>query len=149
MIDAAPWIQKQTLALLSQKGHAWLLQGPSGLGQYELATAMVSAWLCESDRALAQGACGQCGSCHALSVHTHADLLVLMPETILLALGWPLSEKAQSEIDNKTRKPSKEIRIDAMRDAIEFSQRTNARGKGKAVLVFPAERMNHVTANAL
>ena len=39
MIDAAPWIQKQTLALLSQKGHAWLLQGPSGLGQYELATA--------------------------------------------------------------------------------------------------------------
>jgi DNA polymerase-3 subunit delta' len=72
-----------------------------------------------------------------------------MPETILLALGWPLSEKAQSEIDNKPRKPSKEIRIDAMRDAIEFSQRTNARGKGKAVLVFPAERMNHVTANAL
>jgi DNA polymerase-3 subunit delta' len=149
MIDAAPWIQKQTLALLSQKGHAWLLQGPSGLGQYELATAMVSAWLCESDKALTQGACGQCGSCHALSVHTHADLLVLMPETILLALGWPLSEKAQSEIDNKTRKPSKEIRIEAMRDAIEFSQRTNARGKGKAVLVFPAERMNHVTANAL
>ena len=36
-----------------------------------------------------------------------------------------------------------------MRDAIEFSQRTNARGRGKAVLVYPAERMNHVTANAL
>jgi DNA polymerase-3 subunit delta' len=72
-----------------------------------------------------------------------------MPETILMELGWPLSEKAQSEIDSKSRKPSKEIRIDAMRDAIEFSQRSNARGKGKAVLVFPAERMNHVTANAL
>jgi DNA polymerase-3 subunit delta' len=84
-----------------------------------------------------------------LSVHTHADLFVLMPETVLLDLGWPLSEKAQAEIDNKTRKPSKEIRIDAMRDAIEFSQRTNARGRGKAVLVFPAERMNHITANAL
>jgi DNA polymerase-3 subunit delta' len=149
MNDTAPWIQKQTLGLLSQQGHAWLLQGPSGLGQYELASAMVSAWLCESEAALSKGACGQCGSCHALSVHTHADLFVLMPETILLELGWPLSEKAQSEIDNKTRKPSKEIRIEAMRDAIEFSQRTNARGKGKAVLVFPAERMNHVTANAL
>ena len=149
MTELAPWIQKQSLSLLSQQGHAWLLQGPSGLGQYDLATSMVSAWLCESETALTQGACGQCGSCHALSVHTHADLLVLMPETILLELGWPLSEKAQSEIDNKTRKPSKEIRIEAMRDAIEFSQRTNARGKGKAVLVFPAERMNHVTANAL
>jgi DNA polymerase-3 subunit delta' len=149
MTATAPWIQKQSLALLSQQGHAWLLQGPSGLGQYDLATSMVSAWLCESDRAISHGACGQCGSCHALSVHTHADLMVLMPETILLELGWPLSEKAQSEIDNKTRKPSKEIRIEAMRDAIEFSQRTNARGRGKAVLVFPAERMNHVTANAL
>jgi DNA polymerase-3 subunit delta' len=149
MTTTAPWIQKQSLALLSQQGHAWLLQGPSGLGQYELATSMVSAWLCESETALSQGACGHCGSCHALSVHTHADLMVLMPETILLELGWPLSEKAQSEIDNKTRKPSKEIRIEAMRDAIEFSQRTNARGRGKAVLVFPAERMNHVTANAL
>jgi len=149
MNQLAPWIHKQSLSLLAQQGHAWLLQGPSGLGQYALATAMVSAWLCESPHAKTQGACGQCGSCHALSVHTHADLFVLMPETVLLELGWPLSEKAQSEIDNKTRKPSKEIRIDAMRDAIEFSQRTNARGHGKAVLVFPAERMNHITANAL
>jgi DNA polymerase-3 subunit delta' len=149
MTAMAPWIHQQSLALLAQQGHAWLLQGPSGLGQYELATAMVSAWLCESANALTKGACGHCGSCHALSVHTHADLFVLMPETILLEMGWPLSEKAQSEIDNKSRKPSKEIRIDAMRDAIEFSQRTNARGQGKAVLVFPAERMNHVTANAL
>lgn len=32
---------------------------------------------------------------------------------------------------------------------IEFAQRTSARGRGKAVLVFPAERMNNVTANAL
>ena len=149
MNTLAPWLRQQNVSLLSQQGHAWLLQGPSGLGQYELASAMVGAWLCESSNALTQGACGQCGSCHALSVHTHADLFVLMPETILLELGWPLSEKAQSEIDNKSRKPSKEIRIDAMRDAIEFSQRTNARGRGKAVLVFPAERMNHVTANAL
>jgi DNA polymerase-3 subunit delta' len=109
--------------------------------------ALVSAWLCEKPGE--DGACGQCGSCHALSVHTHADLCVLMPETIMLELGWPLSEKAQDEIDKKTRKPSKEIRIDAMRDAVEFAQRTNARGRGKAVLVFPAERMNHITANAL
>ena len=149
MITLPPWMDAQAKSLLSQQGHAWLLQGPSGLGQYTLATALVSAWLCESNSAAQEGACGQCGSCHALSVHTHADLFVLMPETILLALGWPLSEKAQSEIDNKTRKPSKEIRIDAMRDAIEFCQRTNARGRGKAVLVYPAERMNHITANAL
>lgn len=143
----APWIAAQTEALLSQRGHAWILAGPSGLGQYELALAMVRAWLCEHPSA--HGACGACGSCHAIDVHTHADVCVLMPETVMLDLGWPLSEKAQDEIDKKSRKPSKEIRIDAMRDAVEFSQRTNARGRGKAVLIFPAERMNHVTANAL
>ncbi len=143
----APWITRQTTELLAQRGHAWLLQGPSGLGQYELALALASAWLCE--KPTEQGACGECPSCHAIAVRTHADLAVLMPETQMIELGWPLSEKAQAEIDDKKRKPSKEIRVEAMRDAVEFSQRTDARGRGKAVLVFPAERMNTVTANAL
>ncbi len=143
----APWIQAQAQALLAQRGHAWLLQGPSGLGQYSLALALARSWLCE--HAGAQGACGQCGSCHAIDVRTHADLCMLMPETTMMELGWPLSEKAQSEIDDKKRKPSKEIRVDAMRDAVEFAQRTSARGRGKVVLVFPAENMNAITANAL
>lgn len=143
----APWIAAQTRELLAQRGHAWLLTGPSGLGQYDLALAMVRAWLCEHPSE--DGACGQCASCHAIDVRTHADLCVLMPETWMLDLGWPLSERAQAEIDDKKRKPSKEIRVDAMRDAVEFAQRTSARGRGKAVLVFPAEDMNNVTANAL
>ena len=147
------WLAAQRTALLAQRGHAWMLQGPSGLGQYSLALELVRAWLCDrfdgSPEAVARGACGACGSCHAIAVHTHADLCVLMPETAMLELGWPLAEKAQSDIDDKKRKPSKEIRVEAMRDAVEFSQRTSARGRGKAVLVYPAERMNHVTANAL
>ena len=143
----APWITRQTTELLAQRGHAWLLQGPSGLGQYELALALASAWLCE--KPTEQGACGECPSCHAIAVRTHADLAVLMPETQMMELGWPLSEKAQADIDDKKRKPSKEIRVEAMRDAVEFAQRTSARGRGKAVLVFPAERMNTITANAL
>jgi DNA polymerase III subunit delta' len=68
---------------------------------------------------------------------------------VMLELGWPLSEKAQGEIDKKERKPSKEIRVDAMREAIEFAQRTSARGRGKVMLIYPAERMNAITANAL
>lgn len=143
----APWISRQVEGLLAQRGHAWLLQGPSGLGQLDIADALVRAWLC--DMPTAQGACGQCASCHAIDVHTHADLAVLMPETVMIERGWPLSEKAQAEIDDKKRKPSREIRVDAMRNVIEFSQRTSARGRGKAVLVYPAERMNQVTANAL
>ena len=147
MSAIAPWIAAQRDQLLAQRGHAWLLQGPSGLGQFELALELVRAWLC--DAPTPHGACGQCGSCHAVAVHTHADLCVLMPETVMLALGWPLAEKAQSEIDDKKRKPSREIRVEAMRDAVEFCQRTSARGRGKAVLVYPAEQMNTITANAL
>ena len=144
---APPWIQRQLTGLLQQRGHAWLLAGPSGLGQFRLALEMVRAWLC--DQPTAHGACGMCPSCHAIDVHAHTDLLVLMPETTLLELGWPLSEDAQKKIDDKERKPSKEIRVDALRDAVEVAQRTSGRGRGKAVLVYPAERMNHISANTL
>jgi DNA polymerase-3 subunit delta' len=147
MTPAASWIAAQAQQLLAQRGHAWLLQGASGLGQYSLALALARAWLC--DRATAQGACGDCPSCHAVEVHAHTDLCVLMPETLMLELGWPLDEKAERDLDEKRRKPSKEIRVDAMRDAVEFAQRTSGRGRGKVVLVYPAERMNHVTANTL
>lgn len=143
----APWLLRQLAVLLTQRGHAWLLHGPSGLGQYTLALALARAWLCE--KATLQGACGQCDSCHAVAVRTHADLCVLMPETVLQQQQWPLAEKAQSELDDKKRKPSREIRVESMRDAIEFSQRTSAWGRGKVVLVYPAERMNGITANAL
>ncbi|RYZ10566.1 MAG: DNA polymerase III subunit delta', partial [Comamonadaceae bacterium] len=143
----APWLVPALADLLRQRGHAWLLQGASGLGQYELGLALAAAWLCE--RPGAQGACGHCGSCHAIEVRTHADLLVLMPETAMLELGWPLDEKSQADLDDKKRKPSREIRVEAMRHAVAFAQRTSARGRGKVVLVFPAERMNAITANAL
>ncbi len=199
----APWIERQLQALLARRGHAWLLHGPSGLGQFELGLALVRAWLCDAptlpaargslppegalaalgrpgggseaptlpaargslppEGALAalgrpgggseaptpSGACGACASCHGIDVHAHPDLVVLMPETEMIERGWPLSEKAQSEIDDKKRKPSREIRVDAMRETIEFAQRTSGRGRGKAVLVYPAERMNAVAANAL
>ena len=143
----APWLQTQLEALLAQRGHAWLLGGPSGLGQFDLALALARAWLC--DQPTAQGACGHCGSCHAVDVHTHADLCLLLPETLSLALGWPMDQKTQDDLDNKKRKPSKEIKVDAAREVVSFTQFTRSRGNTKVVLVFPAERMNHITANTL
>ena len=143
----APWLQQQLHSLLAQRGHALLLSGPSGLGQYELALALARAWLCEQPTE--QGACGHCGSCHAIDVRTHADLCVLMPETLSLELGWPLDESAQKEIDDKKRKASKLIRVEAARGAVGFTQFTRSRGSTKVVLVYPAERMNTEAANTL
>ena len=143
----APWLQTQLEGLLTQRGHAWLLAGPSGLGQFDLALGLARAWLC--DAPTPQGACGACSSCHAVDVHTHADLAMLMPEVLALDLGWPLDEKTQKELDDKKRKPSKEIKVDAARDVVSFTQFTRSRGTTKVVLVFPAERMNGITANTL
>jgi DNA polymerase-3 subunit delta' len=124
-----------------------LLQGASGLGQYELGLALAAAWLCHAPTSA--GACGVCPSCHGIEVRAHAELSVLMPETDMLALHWPLSEKAQKDIDDKKRKPSKEIRVEAMRDLLGFTQTTGAGANGKVVLIYPAERMNTITANTL
>ena len=143
----APWLQGQLSELLQRRGHAWLLQGPSGLGQYSLGLELARSWLCEQPST--QGACYQCKSCHAIDVRTHADLAVLMPETLALALDWPLDEKTQKELDDKKRKPSKEIRVEAARDMVAFTQQTRSGGNTKVVLVYPAERMNHVTANTI
>jgi DNA polymerase III subunit delta' len=146
-VSLAPWLSAQLRQLLAQRGHAWLLHGPSGLGQYALGLELARGWLC--DTPTPEGPCGRCASCHAIEVRAHTDLCVLMPETVMLELGWPLGEKAQADIDDKKRKPSKEIRVEAMRDAVEFAQRTSGRGRGKVLLVYPAERMNSITANTL
>jgi DNA polymerase-3 subunit delta' len=143
----APWLQRQLNELRQQRGHAVLLVGPSGLGQYELALALSRTWLCEQPTEL--GACGQCGSCHAVDVHTHPDLCVLMPEVLSLELGWPLDEVTQKKIDDKDRKASKLIKVEAARQAVIFTQFTRSRGNTKVVLVYPAERMNMESANTL
>lgn len=147
MDASAPWLQRQLGALLAQRGHAWLLQGPSGLGQYELALALAQAWLCEQPAA--QGACGVCPSCHQISSRTHPDLFVLMPEALALERAWPLDEKSQKDIDEKKRKPGRQIQAEDARRMVAFSRTTRSRGALKAVLVFPAEAMNGVTANTL
>lgn len=147
MSGLAPWLQTQLERLLQQRGHALLLSGPPGLGQYTLALALARAWLCEQPSA--QGACGHCGACHAVDVRTHPDLFVLMPETLSIELGWPLDEKTQDKIDKKELKASKFIRVDATRQAVAFSQFTRSRGDTKVVLIYPAERLNTEAANTL
>jgi DNA polymerase III subunit delta' len=145
-----PWLQVQCGQLLGVSAHALLLHGPSGLGQYELALSLAQAWLCEkTDRTPREPGCGTCPSCQQIHSRGHADMVVLMPETLMLTLGWPLSEKAQKAIDEKKRKPSLEIRIDSVREAVQFAELTSGRGQGKVIMVYPAEAMNVAAANAL
>jgi DNA polymerase-3 subunit delta' len=146
--NAVPaWLQDQLLSLLQQRGHALLLSGPPGLGQYPLAYALAKAWLC--DQPTPAGACGQCASCHSVDVRAHPDLHVLLPETVALELNWPLPSAAQDEIDKKSRKPSRWIRVEAARAAVAFTQMTRARSRFQVVLIYPAQRLNVESANTL
>ena len=99
MKPLAPWLQAQLLLLMPRPGHALLLQGPSGLGQYELGLSLAAAWLCHAPTE--HGACGVCPSCHGIAVRAHADLIVLMPEVDMIELQWPLPEKSLKDIEDK------------------------------------------------
>ena len=148
--ELAPWLEADLTRLLAQRGHAWLVTGTAGLGQFELAMAMASSWLCETPSASATlKACGHCDACHMARAKSHPDFAVLLPETLSLELGWPLDEKTQADLDDKKRKPSKQIKLEAVQDLISFVQRTSSRGKGLVVVIYPAEAMNHIAANAL
>ena len=142
-----PWLEpalRRTLA--SQHAHALLLHGPQGVGQFELALTLAQAWLCEAAHRQ-QRPCGACASCHLMRAHSHPDLLVLVPEALRQALGWGAADD-DATAERKT-KPSKEIKVEAVRVAVGFAQVTSARGQGKVVVLHPAERMNGVAANAL
>lgn len=142
-----PWVRHQLHSLLSKPGHAWLLAGAAGLNQLELAMAMAAGWLCEQPQAHGV-ACGQCASCHMLAAHTHPDLKVLLPEEMVQLLYGDVAADGADE-EGKKRKPSREIRIEALRQAINFTQQTSARPHGLVVVIYPAERMNVTAANTL
>jgi DNA polymerase-3 subunit delta' len=146
-----PWLLVPlTEALRTQQAHALLVTGPSGLGQWEFGLALAQAWLCETDlsqRPTGQ-ACGHCEGCHLVAGRSHPDLRLLVPEAMRAQAGLNAEEAADAE-DGKKRKPSREIKVDQVRTALDFSERTAGRGGLKVVLVHPAEAMNAVAANAL
>ena len=143
----AAWLEQ---ALRTQRGHAVLIHGPQGIGQWQLSLTLAQAWLCESS---SQGRrpCGRCASCRMVQARSHPDLLVLLPEALQGPLGWTVAEGEGDAPDagSKSKQPSKEIKVEAVRGAVAFAQTTPARHAGKVVVLHPAERMNGIAANAL
>ena len=143
-----PWLGVLLAQTLQQRAHALLLQGPPGVGQFEMALTLAQAWLCEG--ASGRSPCGACASCHLVQAHSHPDLLVLLPEALQESLGWGAAGDDEAASDKASKaKPSKEIKVASVRSAVAFAQITSARGRCKVVVLHPAERMNHVSANTL
>jgi len=141
-----PWLEAPLQnALSTGRSHALLLQGPAGVGQFELAVSLAQSWLCETP--LEGGrACDTCPSCLLFKARTHPDYQVLVPEALREGLG--LVDEAEAPKEGKA-KPSREIKVDAVRAMLSFAQASSARGRAKVVVVHPAEALNTVAANAL
>ena len=151
--DAAlPWLAGPAHAIATrQRGHALLVQGSPGAGVFELALRVARTWLCETEGADAP--CGRCTACHLLSTNSHPDLRALLPELTQVELGWSVGGNDAPDAGDgegkAKKKPSKEIKIEAVRDAIAWTQKSSSRGRAKVLLLFPADAMNLVASNAL
>lgn len=143
-----PWIEAPLLqALAAERGHALLLCAAPGAGALALALSLAQSRLCEAPRAGGL-ACGRCGSCRLVQAQGHPDLFVLLPEVQRRETGWLVGDD-RPEGDEAKRKPSRQIRIDDVRGLLDWVTKTSSRGRGKMVVLHPAEALNQHAASAL
>jgi DNA polymerase-3 subunit delta' len=119
-----PWQQLLPLVEAGTLPHALLVAGPEHIGKRHFLFALGALLLCE-DRS-AGTSCGTCRNCHLLDAGTHPDALVVTTEA-----------------------DSRVIKIDQIRQTIEFASKTPSINLLKIILVGPAETMNNNAANAL
>ncbi len=131
--SALPWHNAwlgRARALASSHHHAWLLVGRTGDGAGQAAAALAASLLCLD--AKAGVACGECPSCRWLAGDVHPDFRALTPDA-----G-----------DGETVKlPT--IKVDAVREALEFMQLSASAERGRVLLVDPATALPRESANAL
>lgn len=150
---ALPWLGAALAdALALTRSHALLLHGPAGAGHLDLALLLAQTLLCDA-HAAGQApalACGRCRSCHLVSTRSHHDLRLELPELSWVQYGWA----SEAEVRERFRvrgetKLSRELKIDQVREAIAWSQQTSAQGRGKWLLLHPADALNAASASAL
>jgi DNA polymerase-3 subunit delta' len=141
----APWLQRAFERAQALPAHALLLHGAGALGQLDLGLALARAALCESP--LGTQACGRCSACHLFDQRAHPDFQLLLPDALRERLGWTQLEEGSG--GDRKAKPSRDIKVDAVRRAIDWSQQTSSRGRAKQWVLHPAEAMNETATNAL
>ncbi len=91
--------------------------------------------------------CGRCVSCHLVRMRVHPDLLIVVPDALRAKLGWLADDEGSG--GKSEAKPSSDIRVQQVRQAIDWSRNTSGRGGGKALLLHPADALNATAASAL
>ncbi len=110
-----------------QLPHALLVKGEAGLGKLQFSLSFAQYVFCQDVKAKKRDlACGKCKDCQLFAAGTHPDLLTVR-----------LEEKA------------KQIKVDQIRELVDFVIKTSQREGMKVIIIEPAEAMNVNAANAL
>jgi DNA polymerase-3 subunit delta' len=147
-----PWQESswQQLQLLRQRmPHAILFHGAAGIGKSDFIERFAQGLLCEA--VLPDGhACGVCASCGWFSQQNHPDYRRVRPEALE---DEPVAEGEEGEGDTKkaksTKAPSKEIKIEQIRNLSDFMNISTHRQGLRVVVLYPAEALNMPASNAL
>ena len=105
--------------------HAYLFEGPDGVGKHLVAHRLAQAANCDGP---APHPCGACKSCRAIEAGNHADVLELTPDP-----------------DRKT--PI--ISVEQVRELVRKVGYHRYAGRRRVVIVDPAEALQPASANAL
>lgn len=141
-----PW-QRATahewLAASQRFAHAWLIHGLAGIGKRDFALAAAASLLCEAP---AEGlACGACDACRWMAAGNHPDFRRIRPEAVAVQEG-----EAAEETEAQAKKaPSREIRVEQVRALSGWLSTASHRGGWRVAVIYPAQAMNVITANAL
>lgn len=118
------WARIGSIIEAGRLPHALMVTGAVGTGKARFLQALTARLLCH--RPSEATACGSCRSCALLAAGSHADWLQVGVE-----------------------EGSRVIKVDQVRDLVEFAAMTPALGERKIILLGPAEAMNLNAANAL
>ncbi len=125
--------------------HALLLHGTAGIGKGRLARLLALSLLCEKPQQHLP--CGNCYACQMFAAGSHPDFF-LADNHYGLDKNEDDDEPKKSKA-KKTAVPSKQIKIDCIRNLIQFGAQTAHQNGKRVALIEPAEWMNHNAANAL
>src|SRR5260370_14478337 len=124
-----------------QVQHAYLLAGPEGTGKELLARTFAQAANCEEAEP-ADRPCGACANCTFFARGNFPDAAWLMPQSERIARGL----LSRSDLEAA---PSKEIRVDEIRELSRRLSLAALRGRRKIAVLVPAEAMNERAQNTL
>jgi len=146
LAEFLPWQQDLASQWLGERerfAHAWLIHGLAGIGKRHFALAAAAALLCEQPHQAR--ACGACQACLWLASGNHPDFRRVRPEAIAVEEGEVVEESASQA----KKAPSREIRVEQMRALSGWFNTATHRGGWRVAVIYPAQAMNHITANAL